>query len=82
MAQPQKFGLTGNDPEEASNVQKTKPKSKKQVQEGKAESYYNYADMTIYAIEPDRVVPQICHHFKLDLANIQQRLMLHSLFSG
>ena len=50
MAQPQKFGLTGNDPEEASNVQKTKPKSKKQVQEGKAESYYNYADMTIYAI--------------------------------
>ena len=51
--------LVGNEPAKVSNVQKTEPKSNKRDQE----VLKNYAagDMAIYAIDPAKLVPTMCH---------------------
>ena len=73
----QKKFINGNDPEKLSKMRKTNPKSNKWDQEGRAEIY---ADITIYATDPARLVPKMCHHKNYwDLNNSQQH---HSVFSG
>ena len=59
MAQWQKKCVNGNNPEILSNMQKTNPKSYKRDQE---EGLKSYADMTMYTIDPARLVPIRCHH--------------------
>ena len=59
MVRWQKKFVNGNDPEKLSKMQKTNPKNCKWDQEGRAEIY---ADITIYATDPARLVSKICHH--------------------
>jgi len=71
MAQWQKkIYVNGEQPWEASNMQKTKPKSNKQVQEGRAERYAK------------NVPPQTSYNY-CDLSNTERLLIrLHSLLVG
>jgi len=75
--------LTGNHPEKVSSKQKTSLKNCKRDQGGRAKKLL-WHDNLCY--RPSWTSAKMCHH-KLptaivDVANTQQRLILHSLFSG